>query len=248
MSEGRTPHSSGLQPHHAFAELATIRSGVDPLDQVLQQVASLATRTIPGVEEASVTLVEDPHPRTAATTGPLAAELDERQYRAGFGPCVDASLSGQTILIDSHDDHSPYPFLTEACRRHGVRYVLSAGLPATQGLVGALNLYSRDEQPVDNASIALAQAFVGVTAAAAANAALHHSTVRLVDQLRNAMASRAVIEQAKGLIMGQLHCSPQDAFDVLVRASQHENLKLREIAAALVAASQGDSQAGPPLW
>ena len=248
MPEGRTPHSSDLQPHHAFAELATIRSGADPRDSVLQQVATLATRTIPGVGEASVTLVEDADPRTAAWTGSLAVELDERQYRAGFGPCVDASLSGQTILIDSHDDHSPYPFFTDACRRHGVRYVLSAGLPTTQELVGALNLYTRDEQPVDNASIALAQAFAGVTAAAAANAALHRSTARLVDQLQNAVASRGVIEQAKGLVMGQLHCSPQDAFDVLVRASQHQNRKLRDVAAALVADSQRDSPAGRPLW
>ena len=238
MFEGRSPHSSTLQPHHAFAELATLRAGGHALDTVLQQLTTLATRTIPSVDEASVTLVEDPQPRTAAATGPLAVDLDEQQYRAGSGPCVDASLSGQTILIDSHDHHSPYPFLTDACRRHGVRHVLSTGLPTTQRLVGALNLYSRDEQPVDNASIALAQAFAGVAAAAAANAALHHSTARLVDQLQNAMASRAVIEQAKGLIMAEQHCSPQDAFDVLVRASQHQNRKLRYVAAALVAASQ----------
>jgi len=59
-----------------------------------------------------------------------------------------------------------------------------------------------------------------------------------VNHLQKAMASRAVIEQAKGLIMGRQHCSPQEAFEVLVRASQHQNRKLRDIAAAVITSSQ----------
>ena len=212
--------------------------GAEPLGAVLQRVAGLATRTVPGIDEASVTLVEDGQPRTVAFTGSLAVDLDERQYQAGFGPCLDASISGQTILVDCQDDHSPYPSFTEACRRTGVRHVLSTGLPTTQRLVGALNLYARSEQPVDDTSIELAETFSGYAAVAAANAALHHSTAELVSQLKEAIASRSVIEQAKGLIMGQQHCSPQEAFDVLVRASQRRNTKLRDIAAALVATSQ----------
>lgn len=238
MPEGTTSNPSTLGPHQAFAELALIRLDARPVDAVLQQVAGLATRTIPGVNEASVTLVDDGQPRTAAATGSLAVDLDELQYQAGFGPCVDASLSGQTIFVDSRDDHSPYPFFTDACRRSGVRQVLSTGLPTTERLVGALNLYGGNEQPLAAAVVDLAQAFAACVAAAAANAALHHSTAELVGQLQNAMESRAVIEQAKGLIMGQQRCTPQEAFDVLVRASQHQNRKLRDVAATLITSSQ----------
>ena len=52
--------------------------------------------------------------------------------------------------------------------------------------------------------------------------------------LRRAMESRAVIEQAKGIIIAATGCDPDQAFDVLVRQSQHENRKVAEIAAELV--------------
>ena len=117
MPEAKSLPSSTLEPSQAFAEMAMIRVGAEPFDAVLQQVAGLVKRTIPGVDEASVTLVENQQPRTAASTGPLAVDLDERQYQAGYGPCLDASLSGQTILVDGHDKHSVYPFFTDACRR-----------------------------------------------------------------------------------------------------------------------------------
>jgi len=238
MCEETTSDFATLEPYEAFAELAMIMLGAEPLGVVLQQVASLATRTVPGIDQASVTVVEDGKPHTVAFTGSLAVDLDERQYQAGFGPCLDAGLSGQTILVDSHDDHSPYPYFTEACRRTGVRQVLSTGMPTSQRLVGALNLYAYSEQPLDDASIALAETFSGYAAVAAANAAMHHSTAELVSQLQESITSRAVIEQAKGLIMGQQHCSPQEAFNVLARASQLKNIKLRDIATALVASNQ----------
>ena len=238
MSEERTSGPATLEPREAFAELAMIMLGSEPLSAVLQQVAGLATRTVPSIDQASVTVVQGGRPSTVAFTGSLAVELDERQYQAGFGPCLDASLSGQTILVNSSDDPSPYPLFTQACRRAGVGQVLSTGMPTTHRLVGALNLYSYGEQPVDNASIELAETFAGCAAVAAANAALLHSTTEHVNQLQAAIASRAVIEQAKGLIMGQQHCTPQEAFDVLIRASQQQNRKLRDVAAALITSTQ----------
>jgi AmiR/NasT family two-component response regulator len=55
------------------------------------------------------------------------------------------------------------------------------------------------------------------------------------------MQSRAVIEQAKGILIGQRRCTPQEAFDILVRLSQDTNRKLRDVAEALVAqAMTGD--------
>lgn len=237
MSEEQTA-GRALEPYHAFAELAMIMFGAEPLSAVLQQVAGLATRTVPGIDQASVTVVQGGRPSTVASTGSLAVELDERQYQAGFGPCVDASLSGQTILVNSNDDPSPYPLFTDACRRAGVAQVLSTGMPTTHRLVGALNLYRYSEQPVDDASIELAETFASCAAVAAANAALLHSTTEHVNQLQEAIASRAVIEQAKGLIMGQQHCTPQEAFDVLIRTSQQQNRKLRDIAATLITSTQ----------
>jgi GAF domain-containing protein len=238
MADEPTLESPSLQPHEAFAELAMIMLGTEPLTAVLQRVADLAVRTIPAIDEASITVMENGKARTAAFTGSLALDLDERQYETGFGPCLDAGASGQTILVDTQDEHSPYPLFTEACRHAGVHHTLSTGLPTTKRLMGGLNLYARSEQPIKDSSIELAERFAGYAAVAVANLALHASTAALVTQLQTAMASRAVIEQAKGLIMGQQHCTEQEAFEVLVRASQHQNRKLRDIAADLVTGSQ----------
>ena len=238
MPDAPTTRTDSLSPEQAFAELAMLMLGAEPLEAVLQRVASLAVRTVPVVDEASVTVFENGQARTVAFTGSLAVDLDERQYQAGFGPCMDAGLSGQTIVVDSDDEHTSYPDFAGACRRAGVRHVLSVGLPTTQGLVGGLNLYVRTERPVDDDALDLAERFAGYAAVGVANAALHASTAAAVAQLQDAMASRAVIEQAKGLIMGRDRCDAQEAFRVLVRASQHQNRKLRDVAAALVATSQ----------
>ena len=71
-----------------------------------------------------------------------------------------------------------------------------------------------------------------------ANAQLYETTVALAHQMEEAMASRAIIEQAKGLIMGQRRCSADEAFRVLVDASSRSNRKLRDVAAHLLAAVQ----------
>jgi hypothetical protein len=81
-------------PVQAFAELSKIVLG-EPLDGTLRQVAVLAKQTIPGAQDVSVTLMENDKPRTVVFTGPLAVQLDERQYETGFGLCLDAAVSGQ---------------------------------------------------------------------------------------------------------------------------------------------------------
>jgi hypothetical protein len=63
--------------------------------------------------------------------------------------------------------------------------------------------------------------------------------------LREALRSRAVIEQAKGILIATAGCTPDEAFALLVRQSQHENRKLREVAGELVASKMraGDADA-----
>ncbi len=63
---------------------------------------------------------------------------------------------------------------------------------------------------------------------------LYESTAKLAQQLDLAMQSRAVIEQAKGILMGQRLCTADEAFTLLVDLSQRSNRKLRDVAQALV--------------
>ena len=80
--------------------------------------------------------------RSVAFTGPLAVQLDERQYAAGFGPCLDASVSGGTIVIRDTAADDRYPEFCTVAARAGVGSSLSVGMPVPQRVVGGLNLYA----------------------------------------------------------------------------------------------------------
>lgn len=90
------------------------------LGRVLQRVAEAAQQFVPELDEVSITLVEDHQPRTVVFTGQLASDLDERQYERGFGPCIDAALSGATIVVDTADPSTTaYPDFARTAAGHG---------------------------------------------------------------------------------------------------------------------------------
>jgi transcriptional regulator with GAF, ATPase, and Fis domain len=120
----------------------------------------------------------------------------------------------------------------------GAHSSLAIGLPLQEGVSGALNIYGAHAHAFDPEAIALAQTFARYAAVALGNAHLYDSTATLAEHMRTAMTSRAVIEQAKGIIMGQQRCDADQAFAILTKVSQDSNRKLRDVAAALVARAQ----------
>jgi GAF domain-containing protein len=216
-------------------ELNTIVLGREPLNPTLQRVADIARRAIPGVDDVSVTLLDGgERVRTVVFTSTLAVELDERQYAAGFGPCLDAAAGGATIVVDMDDPDTPYPDFARAARRAGVDHTISVGLPMQDHVAGALNLYARQAGHKDERTVALAPTFAGYAGAVVTNAAQYSSAAELAEQMQQAMTSRAMIEQAKGILMAQHGCSSDTAFLELTRISQRSNRKLRDVAASLV--------------
>jgi len=210
----------------------------EPVGRVLERVAVLAKETIPGVAEASVTLLKNGNPRTIAFTGPLAVHLDERQYEQGFGPCLDAAVSGSLIIIPETKAETTYKDFAQTAARQGVTHTLSMGLPIGTSTVGGLNLYGTHGDPYDDAAVELAGDFAGYAAIAVANAAALADAVDEVAGLRTAMQTRAVIEQAKGILMRDQRCTADEAFRTLVQASNQSNRKLRDIAASIVEGAQ----------
>lgn len=226
----------------AYAELGRILLDRTPLNAVLQRVAELARDCVPGADEASVTVVQGKRASSVAFTGSLAVQLDERQYDLGFGPCMDAALSGQTITIaNTAAGDEGYPGYSEVAARAGVRATLSVGLAVPGRTVGALNLYdTHGESLLSERSREVATVFAGHAAIALTNALAVESTRELAEQLQRAMVSRAVIEQAKGVIAVQRGVAPEQAFALLSRRSQDSNRKLAELAGEVVeAVAQG---------
>lgn len=228
-------HDQQVEPSKAFEELGKLVLGDQSLTAVLQRVAELAKSVIPDTREVSVTLMkENQEPETVVFTGSLAVALDERQYEAGFGPCMDAAVAGKTIPVANTDPDTPYPEFSRVSLRSGVSHSLSVGLPVPQRIVGAMNLYAAGERAFDEQAVELAETFAQYAAVAIANAARYSSTANLAAQMQTAMQSRSVIEQAKGIIMGRNRCTADEAFTILVTMSQRRNMKLRTLAQDIV--------------
>jgi GAF domain-containing protein len=224
-----------LDPTAAFGELGRIKLAETDLDGVLARIADLAKQTLPGADEVSVTLVRGTSARTAAFTGSLALELDEWQYRRGHGPCLDAAAAGASLSITDMAAEPRWPDWSRRAQAAGAGSSLSIGLPVQESVTGALNIYSVKPEAFDDDTIILAQTFAGYAAVALANAHLYDATATLAQHMQAAMESRAVIDQAKGIIMGERRCTADEAFAILTKVSQDSNRKLRDVAAALVA-------------
>ena len=229
-----------LEPSDAFAELGRIKLADTDIDSILQKIAELAQRAIPGADDVSVTLMRGKAAHTAAFTGDLALACDERQYERGHGPCLDASATAATLLIDDMEQETRWPDYTWSAVEAGAHSSLSIGLPVHDTVTGALNLYARTPGAFDDDAITLAQRFGGYAAVALANAHLYDTQASLAQHMQAAMENRAVIEQAKGIIMGERRCSPDEAFAILTKVSQDSNRKVRDVAAALVGRAQRD--------
>ncbi|MGC1210913.1 MAG: GAF and ANTAR domain-containing protein [Micromonospora sp.] len=217
----------------ALIRLGRIKHDEADLGVVLSTVVEVAKATIPGTAEVSATLIRGAEAYTAAYTGDLALKLDEWQYEQGRGPCLDAATTGTAMLVPDMTAESRWPEWAARAHAAGAASSLSIGLPIQEAMVGALNVYGRTPRAFDTV-LDLAQTLAGHAAVALANVHLYESTATLAQQMQAAMQSRAVIEQAKGIIMGQRRCTADEAFAILARVSQDSNRKLREVAESLV--------------
>jgi GAF domain-containing protein len=223
-----------MDPHEAFAELGRIRLADIDIDALLNKIAQLAKHTIPGASEVSVTLLHGDNPQTAAFTGELALILDEKQYERGYGPCMDAADTNTILMVRDTGSEQRWPGWAAVAARAGVHSSLSVGLPMHEHVTGALNIYATTPKAFDDDAIDIAQTFAGFAAVGLANAHLYETQAILTGHMQKAMENRAVIEQAKGILMCDRHCTPDQAFAILTKLSQASNRKLRDVAAALV--------------
>ncbi|MCU1689978.1 MAG: hypothetical protein JWN61_2508 [Pseudonocardiales bacterium] len=218
----------------AMDELGGIVFADEPLADILLRITDIAGRVVPGASAASITLIADGTPTTAASTNPVALELDERQYAAGHGPCLDAARFAHEMPIVDMATEARWPDYTPRALELGVRSSLAIPLPLREAVIGSLNLYATDPHAFDPDAERVARTFASFAAITLYNAQIFADNTALAVQMQEAMASRSVIEQAKGIVMGSRRCSPDEAFNILRTLSQTSNTKLRVVAQALV--------------
>jgi len=206
------------------------------LGEVLTDVTAIAARGIPGAEASSITLLRGDKAFTVAHFGEMSLAADELQYEHGYGPCMDAGRGGVLLRVDDMRTEQRWPdYVAHVVATTPVRSSLSVPLPYQGASIGALNNYSTKPAAFASPDSLRAGTDVAeVIAVAVANADAH---AQLFDQARNmrlAMESRAVIEQAKGVLMAQRRVDAEQAFEILREASQRYNRKLRDIAFGIV--------------
>jgi GAF domain-containing protein len=217
------------------------------LTETLHKVAVLSVTTC-SADLAGITMLVDGKPSTGVFTDPEAIEIDEAQYSSGSGPCLDAYRLQTICHIPSTASDATWQVFSRKALEHGIVTTLSLPLSARGEALGALNLYSRTSGAFDEEVIqAQAMTFAHQASIVLANAQVYWDAHQLNENLSQALRTRSTIDQAIGIVLSGGGRSPEEAFDVLVRASQRENRKLREIAEALVqrAIDRGQPEAAP---
>jgi GAF domain-containing protein len=226
-------------PQPASAAEALERLGRLPLreqsmESLLQTVADLAKTVMPGNPETSVSLLIDDRPTTVVYSGQLAIDLDESQYGIGYGPCLHTGSTGEAAEIaDARVEPRWRGYLQRAVEL-GCLSSLAVPLPVSEGVSGALNVYARQPNAFDEDSRSIATRFASYAGVVAGNLRAYQSARDEADNLQVALESRAVIDQAKGILMERLKLTADAAFQLLARTSMHTNTRVYDIADHLV--------------
>ncbi len=222
----------------ALSELTALLLSDERIEELLERVARLAANGLAGVDACGATVDLHGRPHTIACTEPRAHAVDEMQYTADTGPCLEAMRTGAIVTVtDCRTDARWYNFGRQAV---ALDVLTVFSLPLTVGgrTLGVLNLYGREAREYSASDRQIGAAFAAQAALVLMAAARHCDQVQLREHLQAALTSRAVIDQAIGVTMAGRRCSPSQAFDHLRHVSQHRNVKLRLIAAETVAAVQ----------
>jgi GAF domain-containing protein len=231
-----TTHEWG---HHlpaatAFEQLGAMSLSEESLDSVLQAVADLATRVLPGDMQASVTVLVGERPMTFVHAGQLAVDLDESQYGLGHGPCLHAASTGETVEVTDTRTEQRWADHMRRSVELGCLSSLSVPLGSSEQLPAALNLYAWQAAAFGEAGRRTATRFARFAGSAAANMHAYQNAREMADNLQVALQSRATIDQAKGVLMERYRLTADQSFHLLARASMAAQRKLRDVADHLV--------------
>ena len=224
----------------ALAALREEAAAHEPLEHVLGRLAETAVAALPDGDAVSVTHLDDAGPRTLALTEDSLAGLDDDQYTAGRGPCLQAARTRQPVRAVVGEHGERWPEFTAAAQRAGIRAYLSVPLIVdTPGddsgeLVGSFNVYSRTAAAFDPFDEKLMALLTTAASAAISNARRWQRARTQVEQLTRALTSRADIDQAKGVMMAMHRISADEAFARLTEISQRTNTKVHDVARDLM--------------
>ena len=202
----------------------------ETLETTLQRIVEVAIRAVPDTVGVSITLKKGTRPYTAVATSPQVQAIDEREYAVDEGPCISAMETGEAQLLDDVSEDERWPRFAQVCREEGLGSSLGVPLRVDEVPYGAMNLYAASPHAFKQEHQEAAQLLADQAGVALANTRTYSACSDKIRQLQEALDTRVVIEQAKGVLMVTERCDADAAFEVLKDRSQRTNRKLRLVA------------------
>jgi GAF domain-containing protein len=215
-----------------LSETTRILFSAGSVMDTLSGVVALAVSTIEGCDFAGLFLLEGDDVTTPVHTDPIVDEIDALQHESG-GPCLDAIAQRMMFYANDLSEDTRWGEFGTLAAAAGIRSALSLPL-TTNGTLGALNLYARYPAAFGSVDRARGAILASLAAIALSAAHSHEDEERKSGNLHAALTTREIIGQAQGILMERERITSDEAFDFLRRASQHLNVKLREVARVLV--------------
>ncbi len=216
-----------------FSDTARILFSAGSVDGTLERVVDTAVTTIEGCDFAGLFVARGGVVSTPVCTDRVVEDIDALQHETGEGPCLDAIAHRLMVYADDLNGDDRWPSFGRQAAEGGLRSVLALPL-TTNGTDGAVNLYARYPAAFGVIDRARAMILASLAGIALSTAHLLEDEERRIENLHSALGSREIIGQAQGILMERERIAADQAFDVLRRASQHLNVKLREVAQNLV--------------
>ena len=207
-----------------FAEVARALLVEHDMTRTLQRIVELAVEHLEECEFAGISFVEGREITSPASSNDVPRRVDEIQSETGEGPCIDAIREHEMFKTGDLASEGRWPqFSRRAHDETGIVSILSLRLFVEADTMGSLNLYSTHADAFHHTDEALAAVF-------ATHAAVAMSSAKREANLERKAQSRDVIGRAKGILMAIRHVDDDDAFALLVEASQRLNIKLTAVA------------------
>ncbi len=222
-----------------LTELAALLLTVEDVEEALRHLARMAVVVIPDGPSCGITVVRDGKFTTVVYSGAIPASVHEAQYEYGDGPGLEAMRTRAPVIVQDFAAEHRWPGFTATALSAGARGVYAHPLQIGDEVVGALTLYAHERNLFPEAVQRVAVQFVGPAAVLLGGVLARVSQAELIEQLRSGLSSRAVIDQAIGIIMALRRCGPGEALDSLRKISNDRNVKLRQVAADLVGSVAG---------
>jgi GAF domain-containing protein len=214
----------------AANSLTELRLEGQSIDSLLEYIGRLGVQGLDGWDAAAASLVTGNRVATYGPTDPKVNRVDQAQYDANSGPCVDALKTGEPQYFDGSSVQPDWRKFAETAADCGIYSVLSFPLRLEDQVIGALNFYSSERDAARPGQREEGSMFAAQAAIVISNAQAYLQKETQVAQLEEGLQTRTMIGQATGLLMAQEGLTSDEAFQKLVRVSQNANIKLRDVA------------------